>query len=1532
MRKNIFGLLAGFLTVFLFSAFAAATPHKTRPQIRTNGEYVIYVYKDGQWDRAGALTFDRFYRQKQIDLARYLSSDDAGKIRLVQTGGGAAHLDAVLLGGIPPKQVKGVKNDLALRKVSQKDFDVLDASEKELEFIFPENRPTAHLDITARVEPETITKVPFQFPLDNLYKKIDDTSEFYLYRLDSKKGTLKVDGNIADENLQDPFFKVYTRPGTGHPDGYTYGWVRNDDANLYVAMDFVADNTMDGNADYAKVYVKTPTGVKAFKVSVGEMRWGQPGYMYTDKAPYQHKVYEFTIPKAEIGLDSAKKTTEIQLAFAAYGTAAPQPGPEWFQINLNGFSGSNFNQAVTAMAEYNGITHAGVENFQTGAEIWKLIGTTWTPDAVAGFGESTNSSIPSMFVYNNCLYAGTENIELGTQVWRKCDVGGPWEQVNADGFMDFKNQSATSMAVFSDFLFVGTEHTTAGTQVWRTGAVEGPEGPPFTDWIQVNNSGFGDTNNVEAASMAVFAGSLFVGTDNFDFGAQVWRTAGVGPPPFTDWVQVNNDGFAVFAGSLYAGTENEVFGAQVWRTAGVGPPPFTDWTQVNSDGFDGFSQNSRADSMTVHDGFLVAGTQNPSGGGEVWRFDGSSPWEAIATDGFGLETRNSSISSLLGVNPLLAGTRNSNDGAQVWKFEPANEFYVDSTNGDDNNDGTSPATAWKTLSHAIVKINNGLFDAYTLFVAPGTYDSTTESDSNFEHTIFHDNVTIIGQGTVPGDTVIEGIPDFVEQSWTYGLTVEADNVVIKNLKIINFYSIGISFFNTTGGRVEDCVISNNRNDGIEFDEGSTNGLVENCEVSNNAYGITIDGNSSGIKIQNSQIFRNDWAGITMDFNDNNQFLFNTIFDNGWLCEGPCPGDGIYLSGSGNLVQGNDIFYSGSSSHPQGRGIFVDWNSDGPANTIIQNKVHGHAGSGVGIYVYNASPDIFKNEIYDNADYGIKIYSSGGEASPLVWNNLIYNTGIDAENEFAHAIFVDDQSCDTARPDIYHNTIDNTGSHGIEANSFSGCPGDTTPDIQFNIISNSGVFDSNGCGIKNDLGEPDDLKSDWNDFWNNPGGNHCDMSAGSNDIFEDPLYEDASAGNYRLQPASPVINAIPTTDPPNDPVTDDFDGIPRPFGPGFDMGAHEAGTLPDVSVSFPGGTTTQEFRMWAVTGQPLPTPADCESVFGITYDPTQQLIGQWDPDINDYKDCGNNLNIVPWLSQWVLSKNDLEITYSAVPLDTSEEHRVPLRQGWEMIGNSASDESYRFGDLEVDDQSDPPVLSPYRKKIRDLTEEEADTCFAKTFWDWDGPNLTYVKQGVDFDVSPQSGGFVKVSCPNLSLIWSPDALVAVSRSDSEIMLASLINKGKQWLQKWILVTPEAIAASDDSPPMPPAAFKDNPVASVFGGSGGGGGSGCFIATAAFGSPMQPHVSVLRQFRDHFLLNNFVGKALVRFYYNTSPPAADFIAKHDSLRTLVRLSLLPVVGVCWTALHFGPTFALAVTLIPLAFILATLIVVSRRKGLT
>ena len=72
-------------------------------------------------------------------------------------------------------------------------------------------------------------------------------------------------------------------------------------------------------------------------------------------------------------------------------------------------------------------------------------------------------------------------------------------------------------------------------------------------------------------------------------------------------------------------------------------------------------------------------------------------------------------------------------------------------------------------------------------------------------------------------------------------------------------------------------------------------------------------------------------------------------------------------------------------------------------------------------------------------------------------------------------------------------------------------------------------------------------------------------------------------------------------------------------------------------------------------------------------------------------------------------------------------------------------------------------------------------------------------------------------------------------------------------------------------------------------------GCFIATAAFGTDMEPQVKALRSFRDHHLLNHAIGRVLVAAYYAFSPSVARAIASDESLRALVRNGLSPIVRV-------------------------------------
>lgn len=71
------------------------------------------------------------------------------------------------------------------------------------------------------------------------------------------------------------------------------------------------------------------------------------------------------------------------------------------------------------------------------------------------------------------------------------------------------------------------------------------------------------------------------------------------------------------------------------------------------------------------------------------------------------------------------------------------------------------------------------------------------------------------------------------------------------------------------------------------------------------------------------------------------------------------------------------------------------------------------------------------------------------------------------------------------------------------------------------------------------------------------------------------------------------------------------------------------------------------------------------------------------------------------------------------------------------------------------------------------------------------------------------------------------------------------------------------------------------------------SGCFIATAVYGSSFEPEVMAFRQFRDEVLLSSRLGYLLVQLYYFVSPPLANFISKRRLMRTITKRVFLDTI---------------------------------------
>jgi hypothetical protein len=69
--------------------------------------------------------------------------------------------------------------------------------------------------------------------------------------------------------------------------------------------------------------------------------------------------------------------------------------------------------------------------------------------------------------------------------------------------------------------------------------------------------------------------------------------------------------------------------------------------------------------------------------------------------------------------------------------------------------------------------------------------------------------------------------------------------------------------------------------------------------------------------------------------------------------------------------------------------------------------------------------------------------------------------------------------------------------------------------------------------------------------------------------------------------------------------------------------------------------------------------------------------------------------------------------------------------------------------------------------------------------------------------------------------------------------------------------------------------------------------CFIATAAFGTPLADELGALRQFRDKSLLPNPLGAAFSDAYYRLSPSIASAVSQRPGVAACVRKAISPLV---------------------------------------
>lgn len=296
----------------LFAAYRAAGNN-------TKGEYVISVLINDKWQEAGRLEFDLYPEEKTLDLSGILPKFRSTVVKISRDSGDLVHLDSVFLGG-ETAQSANFNDGILLLKLSKKDLDLASITPDGIELVFPANRKNDILSVKGQTGGKGIANEPFRFPCANTNKQFCMNREFYTYRLNSVNKTPVINGNLEEITGLEPLFKELCIPVTGHPEGYAYGWVMNDNNYLYAVIEFTSDNMEEFNKDFAKLHLKSDSGICEFEISGSGTPWGSISFTYSDKAAYQHKIYAFRIPIKEICVTN---DITLQLAFLVYSNAAP---------------------------------------------------------------------------------------------------------------------------------------------------------------------------------------------------------------------------------------------------------------------------------------------------------------------------------------------------------------------------------------------------------------------------------------------------------------------------------------------------------------------------------------------------------------------------------------------------------------------------------------------------------------------------------------------------------------------------------------------------------------------------------------------------------------------------------------------------------------------------------------------------------------------------------------------------------------------------------------------------------------------------------------------------------------------------------------------------------------------------------------------------------------------------------------------------------------------------------------------------------